>query len=978
MGGGEGERLEYSVDSGNNDAFKRDDLECDNDASQISIMYTNAQSLVNKIDELRVLVNTNSPDIVIISEAWTNDSISSDYLSIGGYNIIERRDRNDTDKGRGGGLLMYVRNELYAWKEECNTTFNQCGAIMVKCKKNDAQIIAVYLSPNSTKNNDDELCEWIRGIRGNFVIIGDFNLPDIRWQSRCAGAKGRRFMETLKDRFMHQHVESETHNSGNVLDLIISNNEESVSDVAVIGKLGKSDHHILTCKFQIKTLRSNMKSQYRDFNRASRDEMRRFMQRDWEEEMKGMNVNETWSVLKRSLEIATNTYVPLRKRKPNNEPKWMDSEVKAKIWSKRVAWKEWKRTGRACDHDKYKKIEASSKKIIRNKKNSLERSIAKKRKSDPKLYYSYVNSAKRNRSRIGPLKNDDGEFVIAPKDQAQIINDFLGSVFTRSTDAPPTKQRSTNTGSLHDVEVTEERIRKLIDGLNEFSAPGPDGIPPKLVKILKDELSKPLEILFSRSIDEGSIPDDWRDAHVTAIHKKGSRADPGNYRGVSWTSVLGKLLERIVKIDLDAYIEKNGLMAKSQHGFRSGRSPMTNLVEFLNETTKWFDEGRSFDVVYLDFSKAFDVICHERIIVKLEAIGIEGKIIAWIKNWLKDRRQRVVVEGEYSDWIKVMSGVLQGSVLGGILFDVFIDDIDEATIRALIKKFADDTKLAMIVETYEDARLMQQNLDNVCAWARKWEMKFNAKKCKVIHFGRRNMRCEYSMEGEKITCDSNEKDLGVWVQDNMKPTKQCAMAANAANWALGQLNRSFHYRKADCIVPLYKTFVRPKLEHAVSAWSPWAAGDRETIENVQKRMVRMISDKRGSSYEERLENIGLTTLTERRQRGDMIETFRTLNGFNKVDKNEWFRFRDPETSRATRSTVSVSEEGQEPRRNVLAMENVRLDVRKHFFTVRVAQEWNSLPDQVRDQKSVNGFKNQYDAWKRAEKVQQQNNPRQVI
>ena len=139
---------------------------------------------------------------------------------------------------------MYVRNELYAWKEECNTTFNQCGAIMVKCKKNDAQIIAVYRSPNSTKNNDDELCEWIQGIRGNFVIIGDFNLPDIRWQSGCAGAKGRRFMETLKDRFMHQHVESETHNSGNVLDLIISNNEESVSDVAVIGKLGKSDHHI--------------------------------------------------------------------------------------------------------------------------------------------------------------------------------------------------------------------------------------------------------------------------------------------------------------------------------------------------------------------------------------------------------------------------------------------------------------------------------------------------------------------------------------------------------------------------------------------------------------------------------------------------------------------------------------------------------------------------------------------------------------
>ena len=238
--GGRASPIECDAYSGSNDASRRDAAERDNDASLISslisIMYTNAQSLVNKIDELRVLVNINSPDIVIISEAWTNESISNEYLSIGGYDIIERKDRNDTDKGRGGGLMMYVKKEMFAWKEDCTTTFNQCGAIKVKCKNNDAQIFAVYRSPNSIKTNDDELCDWIREMRGTFIIIGDFNFPDIRWHSGCAGAKGRRFMETMKDRFLHQHVELETHNSGNVLDLIISNNEDSVSDVAVIGK----------------------------------------------------------------------------------------------------------------------------------------------------------------------------------------------------------------------------------------------------------------------------------------------------------------------------------------------------------------------------------------------------------------------------------------------------------------------------------------------------------------------------------------------------------------------------------------------------------------------------------------------------------------------------------------------------------------------------------------------------------------------
>ena len=152
-------------------------------------------------------------------------------------------------------------------------------------------------------------------------------------------------------------------------------------------------------------------------------------------------------------------------------------------------------------------------------------------------------------------------------------------------------------------------------------------------------------------------------------------------------------------------------MSKSQHGFRSSRSTQTNLVEFFNQTTKWYDEGRCFDVFYLNFSKAFDVICHKRLIVKLKAIGIEGKLIEWITDWLKGRRQRVRVGEEFSEWIEVLSSVLQGSVLSGILFNIFIDDIDKATIEALIKKFADDTKMAALVENQADAKKMQENLN---------------------------------------------------------------------------------------------------------------------------------------------------------------------------------------------------------------------------------------------------------------------------
>ena len=431
------------------------------------------------------------------------------------------------------------------------------------------------------------------------------------------------------------------------------------------------------------------------------------------------------------------------------------------------------------------------------------------------MYYSYVNSAKKSRSRIGPLKNN-GEFVIKAKEQAETMNRFI----TRSDDDTPTKGPICGNNSLSDISVTEERVKTSIDGLREFAAPGPDGFPPKLLKILQNEIALPLAILFRKSIDDGEIPDEWRDAHVTAIHKKGSKADPGNYRGVSLTSVIGKLMERMIKEDIDNYVEKNRLLSDTQHGFRSGRSPQTNLIEFLNQTTKWHDDGKCFDVIYLDFSKAFDVICHKRLMSR--------------------RRQRVVVEGEFSDWTSVISSVLQGSVLGGILFNIFIEDIDLAIINALIKKFADDTKIARVVENLKDAEQMQSNLDSLCEWATKWKMGFNAKKCKAMHFGKRNIRYVYTMNGHNIESVSEEKDLGVWVEEDSKPSKQCKMAAQSANWALGQMTRAFHHRKAECLVPLYKTFIRPKLEHAVGAWSPWLEGDREALERVQKRLVRMI------------------------------------------------------------------------------------------------------------------------------------------
>ena len=281
-----------------------------------------------------------------------------------------------------------------------------------------------------------------------------------------------------------------------------------------------------------------------------------------------------------------------------------------------------------------------------------------------------------------------------------------------------------------------------------------------------------------------------------------------------------------------------------------------------------------------------------------------------------------------------------------------------------MKKFADDTKMARLVENDAQAAEMQKDIDTLEAWAKTWKMRFNVKKCKVMHVGRKNKRYEYKMGGEQLEEVEEEKDLGVWTHSSMKPSTHCEKAAKSANRALGIMLRSFHYRTRDTLIPLFKTFVRPILEFGGAAWSPWTAKDEETLETVQKRMIRSLSDSGGGAYEDRLERAGLTTLKERRVRGDLIEAFKTLKGINKVNKDEWFDIRSSEITRPTRANTVVVEGAATPKVDTLYKKPANNEVRNNFYTVRVARLWNELPETVKSAKTTNSFKTAYDNWKK--------------
>ena len=527
----------------------------------------------------------------------------------------------------------------------------------------------------------------------------------------------------------------------------------------------------------------------------------------------------------------------------------------------------------------------------------------------------------------------------------------FSSVFTRedtsSLPVPETKFEGSEGERLGQLVVTPEVVANKINNMKENKSPGVDGIAPKILKETVEQMCTPLAHVFNMSLQEGIVPLEWKEANIIPLFKKGSRNKSVNYRPVSLTSVICKVLETIIRDHMMDFLIKHKLINPSQHGFLKARSCLTNLLCFFEEITKWVDEGSPVDVIYLDFQKAFDKVPHQRLILKLKSHGMGNSIINWIEQWLKDRRQRVVVDGEVSSWKPVLSGVPQGSVLGPILFLIYINDLEEG-VTGNILKFADDTKLFRKVKEIGDKQKLQEDIDKLVKWSEKWQMLFNFGKCKCLHTGSGNTGENYEMGGTILSKTVKEKDLGVTMNANMKVSEQCRIAASKGNQVLGMIRRNITYKEKSLIIPLYKAIVRPHLEYCIQAWNPYLRKDVDMLEKIQRRATKLIPGLRDLTYDERLKECGLTTLETRRLRGDQIEVFKILNGYENIDYNILFEIKESKITRGHNYT--------------LVKKQSRLDVRKYSFSQRTINVWNKLSTDCVQASSVNMFKNKIDKY----------------
>jgi len=302
---------------------------------------------------------------------------------------------------------------------------------------------------------------------------------------------------------------------------------------------------------------------------------------------------------------------------------------------------------------------------------------------------------------------------------------------------------------------------------------------------------------------------------------------------------------------------------------------------------------------------------------------------------------------QYLEEVDGRSGVPQGSVLGPVLFFIFINDLP-SVIDTKCKVFADDTKLYHPILSLIDFEILQNDLDKLIIWSNTWLLGFNEAKCKVMHVGKHNPCYNYSLNGVVLETVKEEKDLGVLVTDELSFSKYIAKAAAKANSVLGMIKRTFSYIDRESFLILYKSFVRPHLEYCVQVWSPYLERDKQVLEKVQRRATKLVPELQHMSYEERLSNLGLTTLEARRVRGDLIEIFKIVHGYESIDFNFFFRNRRYSGLRGHNLTLEVN--------------RTRLNVRKYSFSNRSISLWNSLPEYIVNSQDVTSFKINYDGY----------------
>lgn len=783
-----------------------------------------------------------------MTETWlAEDYVTSAELSCGGQYEVFRKDRTS----RGGGVLILVKCYIPCVEINVDCLTSELSACTITLASKEVRIAVAYFSPSGSTSELTDRMEKVIEEFGSiinsddtFVLAGDLNQAQIDWSTlstngaNAAKSKEAMLMNFCAEHGLQQFVNTPTRRtatSESLLDVVLCN-DDSVSGVEVSPNPICSDHCVIKFLITGGIDENNSMPRVPDYEKGNYIAIQSALdQLNWTSFFENCDsVSAMYELFIKEMHKQIDKHVPPKMIYETPLERHLAELYQALDLEK--------------DIRKLNYLQKEIKKATRRQRVIREHKIL--RSDDPKTIHNYIRKRIVVRDSLSSIKRSDGTLATDDTEKAQILKNFFEHTYPsneeldqRNRRAPPRLPDGLLQYVVHDIDVCPTTILKHLKKLQSKKSETPDGIPSFVFKKLGISVCVPLSYIFRQSLDRSEVPDKFRTAIVCPVHKKGPKTEPTNKRPVSLTVVACKLLESIICKAIYENADKQGLLTNAQYAYRPGRS--TTLQLLLDTQFDWaehFNRSSRFDVVYLDFKSAFERVTHSKLLKILPNFGVGDLLVKWISDFLRDRTFRVRVNGKYSNTARATSGCPQGTILGPLMYILYINSIMYIFPPSIsVKIYADDVKIYSKADSSVERSTLQRALDNFAEWTADLDLLLTIEKCAVLHFGHGNPRHVYTIGGSPLRNVDTMRDLGVITSTKLKYTEHVTdvvlRATRRANWIL----RSFVLTDPAIYAKLFLTYVEPIMTYAGPVWYPGLKGDIERLQKVEKMFAKRVA-----------------------------------------------------------------------------------------------------------------------------------------
>ena len=826
-------------------------------------------------------------DIVAVTETWLNDEVEPTFGRISGYSPWVRKDRKNR---AGGGVAACFKDGLQT--QELNVAvphLTEALFFRVLLTDNSGLLLCVmYRPPRQGRAPLDFLTGELDILLqhhkcSHVMIVGDLNFH----------MEQDAYNNLLTVQGLANHVTFPTHERGGLLDPVITDLPEASIRCQQLGPVGSSDHFAVLSQVELLAAREDaIPRTIWLWDRADWPSMKQDMKNtDWESLLVGDTDAKARALTTRLLALQQ-LHVPSRDylSRPG-DPAWFGFRCRASAENKHAAWVRYKRHPSLRNKMLHREACKRMTSTCTWARNQL-REDRRRKLSGPgvgnKTWWRLVKEqqGEYHREALPPLTRPDGSTATSSMEKATLLAELFANKMKVVDPARPAPQLPQETDrSVTTVLVTAEQVERLLGAVDVGKATGPDDVSPRVLKHCAKELSPPLTTIFKSCLREKKWPSAWKEARVVPIHKKNSRSEPSNYRPISLLSVMGKVLEHIVTDAICKHMYENHLLSDKQFGFRPGRSTADLLLLLSKDWQDALEEGLDTLVVALDIAGAFDRVWHAGLLEKLRAKGVQGDLLMLLEDYLQDRTLQVVVNGQSSRPSPVRASVPQGSVLGPVLWNVYIDDL----LRQLssVVAYADDCTLSRSYCRLDSRRAINElnkQLRVVEQWGELWQVNFAPEKTQAMVISRSPGALHavsglLRFGGNSLPLQDCIKILGVSVDRSLRFDHHIAAVARQTSLRVSALRRMADTLNPQGILTLYKAQIRPCMEYGALSWMSSAATHMQRLDAVQRRALRLVA-----TDEDQQQPATVTSLEHRRDVSALVVCHKTqVQGISHLD-----------------------------------------------------------------------------------------------